>query len=82
MTFACYKNTYLLAHVKKKSKFDSQNKNDMALEWIVGFLLLSLPLAFAAGLVYFMAGGKGKPAATQDLIEEAKAKATSSEINQ
>lgn len=44
----------------------------MAIHWIIGFLLLSLPLIAGAALVYFMMAGKGKPAPTQDMIEAVK----------
>ncbi|MCH8554675.1 MAG: hypothetical protein LAT76_05920 [Schleiferiaceae bacterium] len=54
----------------------------MAVEWIIGFVLLTLPLVFAGALVYFMAAGKGKPAATQDRIEEAKATKATNAVDQ
>jgi hypothetical protein len=44
----------------------------MAFHWILGFLVLSLPLLAGAALIYFMMAGKGKPAATQDMIEAVK----------
>ena len=46
----------------------------MGFELIMGIVVLSLPLFAAIGLVIYMAGGKGKPAATQSEIEEAKRK--------
>lgn len=46
----------------------------MALKLLLGVIALSLPLFAAAGLVIYMAGGKGKPAPTQTEIEEVKRK--------
>jgi hypothetical protein len=57
---------------KKKNILVEPKPNFMAFTWIVGFLVLSLPLAAGAALIYFMMAGKGKPAATQDMIEEVK----------
>jgi hypothetical protein len=44
----------------------------MAKEWLIGFILLSLPLLAAFGMVLYMMTGKGKPAPTQDMIEKAR----------
>ena len=44
----------------------------MGFEIVLGIIVISLPLFAAAGLVMYMAGGKGKPAPTQSEIEEIK----------
>ena len=42
------------------------------MEIVLGIIVISLPLFAAAGLVMYMAGGKGKPGPTQSEIEEVK----------
>jgi hypothetical protein len=51
-----------------------EKEHDMATEWLIGFALLSLPLLAGFGLLFFMMSGKGKPSATQDILEDEKAR--------
>lgn len=53
----------------------------MASQWIVGFVLLSLPLLAGVGLIFFMMSGKGDSATTEEILEHRRKRRKMEEIH-
>ncbi|MCB0481426.1 MAG: hypothetical protein KDC83_08325 [Flavobacteriales bacterium] len=52
----------------------------MATQWLIGFVLLSLPLLVGVGMVVFMMSGKGNSKTTDEILELRKERRLKEEI--